>query len=232
MPNQQSTAELLSHRQATQAERDAYVLRKSAKTAAVWTTGACVLSYLFQNTWPKYQRLNRPVKLSLILSVATGAFFVQADIATLKTEEEFQRRNARAGVLIGLPSETAEARYEREKARAAMSWLDWARENRYYIVGYTWAGVMAGALAYNFNNRRIPLDHKLINARLIAQASVLAMFAGVVSLTGIEDSRSYQMAHRRDPHYDQIVHPELFKNATAELATRSGSSPAPAASPN
>nr|KAJ3419374.1 hypothetical protein HK105_007040 [Polyrhizophydium stewartii] len=73
-------------------------------------------------------------------------------------------------------------------------------ENKYSVLGYTWLGTVGVSLAYNFSRRDIAVPQKLINSRMIAQAMVLAGFAGMALIASAAPKPV-----KIDPHFERVV---------------------------
>ena len=88
--------------------------------------------------------------------------------------------------------------------------------NRYYIIGWGWVSVLTGliiilllfsaTLIYNFYRKDVRMAQKLINARMVAQASVLLGIGAMISLTSFVNSdKQEEQPQQNDAYFERIV---------------------------
>lgn len=87
------------------------------------------------------------------------------------------------------------------------SLLETINDNRWSIIGLSWATSMAGAFAYTFSNRYLTTQQKLVQSRMYAQAVtivVLMASAGLSIYMGDQDKKN-QWVDQPDPQLRAVL---------------------------
>lgn len=153
----------------------------------VGTGAATVLS----RTSAGFRSVPLPFKTFLVCSAATFSLIIGAD----QSSRNFESLKYGGGNFLAEEEEARQAKLNQmsEKNRV---W-EWAKENRYKIIGGSWVASMAGAMAFVSRDRYLSTSQKIVQARMYAQGLTVLILLASAGLT-ISDDR---MAREYDPKH-------------------------------
>ncbi|KAI8386888.1 hypothetical protein BD560DRAFT_363361 [Blakeslea trispora] len=164
--------------------RDQIFYQSGAKGALIGLgLGAVATAFVLKRS-PEFRALSRPLQSIMAASTTTAGFLFASDKAT----QEFENRE------LGYTDEDMIAALRRgQRPQDNMSSFDrsmqYLNNNRWSVIGLSWAVSMAGALGLSFSNRYLTTQQKLVQARMYAQAVTIAVLmasAGVSIYVGDE----------------------------------------------
>jgi len=141
-------------------------------------------AYLLNQRSQFFRGLTLPFKTFFVTSAATFALIISADNASRRFESARYHSN------VTFQDETARMLAEQRKRMTPREkFMDWGRENRYTIVGTSWAASMAGSLALVYRDKYLTRAQKLVQARVYAQGLTLLVLIASAAFE-ISDARS------------------------------------------
>ncbi|SAM08692.1 hypothetical protein [Absidia glauca] len=146
---------------------------------------------------PNFRSLSKPLQASMMAAGATSGFLFGADRAVTAYE------NRELGYMDEeMYVDLQRARFDRPVPRSAMDKaLVYLNDNRWTVIGCTWALSMVAALGYSFSNRYLSTQQKLVQARMYAQAAtigVLMASAGLSIYLGEDDEEKRKLRNAPD----------------------------------
>jgi len=168
-----------------------YVLVQGSKGAAVGLAVGVGGIWLASRRFPAFGQMPLPFKAFLLSGVTAGSAVTSADRASLAFERQKYGSGAMEPQKVLLPADSD------WKHRALL----WASNNRWKLIGGTWAGTMAGSWYLINKNKYMTTAQKGVQARMIAQGItviLLLVSASLASRPGGEDDR-IEVVDPRDP---------------------------------
>ncbi|KAI9488834.1 hypothetical protein BDB00DRAFT_884703 [Zychaea mexicana] len=127
---------------------------------------------------PDFRALGRPIQAILPTSSTVAGYLFASDRATSQYENETLGYMDEAMYDHLQKSESVvEHKSSSDKA------LHYLNDNRWTVIGVSWAASMAGALGYSFSNRYLTTQQKVVQARMYAQAVTLAVLMASAGLS-------------------------------------------------
>ncbi|OOG00863.1 hypothetical protein ASPCADRAFT_202696 [Aspergillus carbonarius ITEM 5010] len=170
----------------TKEEEDAHyrtVLKGGTIGGVLGLLGGAAGVLLAQKRFPTIRNLTLPMKSFLVTSSGTFVGIIAADHASRDFEAS---RNASRQWY-----ENREERLRQEEL-AQLSFTDralqWARREKYKIVGATWVASMVGSFALVSRNKHLSGSQKIVQARVYAQGLTLAVLVA---------SAAFEISERR-----------------------------------
>ncbi|KAG2192683.1 hypothetical protein INT46_006096 [Mucor plumbeus] len=147
---------------------------------------ASALSFRFS---PAFRALSRPMQFNMVASGGITGYLIASERAA------FEYKNKTLGYV---DHKTMDNRvYQNYKALPRNSRENTMRilnDNRWTILGATWATSMAGAYSYSFNvNKHLNLKQRLFHARIYAQVITLAALIISASLSFYVDEHDKKL---------------------------------------
>ncbi|KAG2223545.1 hypothetical protein INT45_000865 [Circinella minor] len=140
---------------------------------------------------PDFRLLSRPMQAILPTSaILAGYLFGSERAATRYENETLGYMDEQMFLELRRSEPTGEKKTTSEKA------LHYLNDNRWSVIGLSWAASMAGAFGYSFSNRFLTTQQKVVQARMYAQAVTLAVLmasAGLSIYMG-DDKKTYKDA--------------------------------------
>lgn len=166
------------------------------------------------------RNLTTPMKAFLISSTGTFSLIIAADHGSRSFEASMHGKG-----------QYLESREElkREQALSQMSltdrFLDFARRERYKIVGGSWVASMIGSWYY-VNRQHLPATQKIVQARVYAQGITLAVLVATAAFEISEQKRAQReadelrRAHLGVPKHERYEGENLWQDMVASEEKR------------
>ncbi|KAI9258160.1 hypothetical protein BDA99DRAFT_515401 [Phascolomyces articulosus] len=127
---------------------------------------------------PDFKALSRPMQAVLPTSATLAGYLFGSERAATQYENE----------TLGYMDEQMYIELQRNEplipkrtfSEKAMHYLN---DNRWSVIGISWAASMAGAFGYSFSNRFLTTQQKVVQARMYAQAVTLAVLMASAGLS-------------------------------------------------
>ncbi|KAI9019646.1 hypothetical protein DFJ74DRAFT_673918 [Hyaloraphidium curvatum] len=186
---------------------------------------------------PAYAKFNKTPKWIMQLAFPIAGFVINGEQAALSLEREYALSRSYVKDLDGLPGEIkqamqSEVKHEKFTMDDVKSYI---LENRYKVVGLTWAGVVGSVLITTWANKNMPVAQKIITARVAAQASALGGFVAFAAAASVPVSKDTVVDKLNKQYYEKMLtsgssteaakwaekwHQELLARAPEEVEAR------------
>ncbi|KAI8051636.1 hypothetical protein BDF22DRAFT_691572 [Syncephalis plumigaleata] len=163
------------------------------KGAAVGLAASLALSLAAQRFSPGYRRLTFPLKAFFVTAGVSAITVIEAEHEMGAYEvERMRRRGPQNNTLEAVlhPEQVAAQQHQAQVAAVptrpvAQRVTDYINNNRWSVVGGTWAAGMTGAGLYLWSKKYMTWQQKLVEARMYAQAiTIFALLAtAAISMT-------------------------------------------------
>ncbi|KAI9312022.1 hypothetical protein BX666DRAFT_1991936 [Dichotomocladium elegans] len=127
---------------------------------------------------PEFRALSRSMQAIIPTSLTVSGYLFASDRAT--TAYENRHLGYMDEALFDELQKPAEAHAEEKEQSGALKYLN---DNRWTVIGVSWAASMVGALGLSFSNRYLSTQQKVVQARMYAQAVTLAVLMASAGLS-------------------------------------------------
>ncbi|ORZ15365.1 hypothetical protein BCR42DRAFT_461257 [Absidia repens] len=139
--------------------------------------GALATMYAFKKS-PSFRALSKPMQASMVVAGATSGFLFGSDRAVTGYE------NRELGYMDEeMYVNLKQARFEKIPKSGFDKTLVYLNDNRWTVIGCTWALSMVAALGYSFSNKYLNTQQKLVQARMYAQAATIGVLMASAGLS-------------------------------------------------
>ncbi|SAL99236.1 hypothetical protein [Absidia glauca] len=156
--------------------------------------GALATMFAFKKS-PSFRALSKPMQCTMLVAGGGAGFLFGADRAVTGYE------NRELGYMDEeMFVDLQKARYGKTPITKVDKALTFLNDNRWTVIGCTWALSMVAALGYSFSNRYLSTQQKIVQARMYAQAAtigVLMASAGLSIYMGEDEEEARK--HRNAP---------------------------------
>ncbi|KAL0095713.1 hypothetical protein J3Q64DRAFT_1711262 [Phycomyces blakesleeanus] len=174
---------------AQEKECDRIAFNNGLKGAALGLGLGLVATVMTFRRSPEFRALSRPFQSIMAVSGASAGYLFAADRASSAYENR---------VLGYTDEEMLTSLNRRQNPNAApLSTTDhvlhYLNDNRWTVIGVSWAVSMVGALGLSFSNRFLTTQQKIVQARMYAQAVTIAVLmasAGISVYVGDDDKKN------------------------------------------
>ncbi|KAI8330303.1 hypothetical protein BC941DRAFT_440759 [Chlamydoabsidia padenii] len=145
---------------------------------------------------PNFRTLSKPLQASMMVAGATSGFLFGADRAVTGYE------NRELGYMDeDMYMDLQRARFEKVTPRSSFDKaLIYLNDNRWSVIGCTWALSMVAALGLSFSNRYLSTQQKLVQARMYAQAATIGVLMASAGLSiYLGEDEEEKRKHRNAP---------------------------------
>ncbi|CDS05957.1 hypothetical protein LRAMOSA08485 [Lichtheimia ramosa] len=158
-----------------EARRDQLGLEAGLKGAAIGLGIGALGFLLVSRRSPEFRALSRPMQAIMPTAATVSGYLFASDRATSAYE------NAN----LGYTDEDLlmQLHHEEDGQEKKSGFLAYLNENRWSVIGISWAASMVGALGYSFSNRYLTTQQKVVQARMYAQAVTLAVLMASAGLS-------------------------------------------------
>ncbi|KAI9029942.1 hypothetical protein CLU79DRAFT_733321 [Phycomyces nitens] len=174
---------------AQEEQRESIAFQNGLKGAALGLGLGIVATVLTFRRSPEFRALSRPIQSIMTVSGAGAGYLFASDRASSAYENR----------VLGYTDE--EMLYSLNKRQnpnasplsATDSVLHYLNDNRWTVIGVSWAVSMVGALGISFSNRYLTTQQKVVQARMYAQAVTIAVLmasAGISVYVGEDDKKN------------------------------------------
>ncbi|KAG0170237.1 hypothetical protein DFQ28_005045 [Apophysomyces sp. BC1034] len=149
------------------------------KGAAIGLGIGAVATVMTFRRSPDFRALSRPVQSIMVASSGLAGFLFGNDQATIAYEND----------TLGYADEIMLENMQKNKGRyqgpmsTTDSVLHYLNDNRWSVIGISWAVSMVGALGISFSNRYLTTQQKVVQARMYAQAVTIAVLMASAGLS-------------------------------------------------
>ncbi|KAI9312332.1 hypothetical protein BX666DRAFT_2031079 [Dichotomocladium elegans] len=155
---------------------DQLAFTSGLKGAAIGLGIGLATAVLTAKRSPQFRALSKPIQ-ALLPGSAAGAGFLFAADRTAQKYENSKLGYVDDNVIRDLLSAPTESLSQKDKT------LRFLNDNRWSIIGGSWAVTMAGALGYSFSNKYLTTQQKLVQARMYAQAITVIILLASATLS-------------------------------------------------
>ncbi|KAJ9103034.1 hypothetical protein QFC20_004843 [Naganishia adeliensis] len=191
-------------------------LEGGAKGLALGAAIAGTTIYTLSRSYPKFRALPLTLKGAMCVTIVAPLTVFYAESAGAHYQQRMWQ-----GVGKDLLDRDAEAEKQRwEALSTAQKAKEWAKENQWKLIGGGWVGSMAVTGAILAKNPYLTFSQKLVQARVVAQASTLVTLIafGVLAGTHQASTDNSQPQESEDHSWKRILEvEELRKNASQDV---------------
>ncbi|KAI8140443.1 hypothetical protein BJV82DRAFT_671521 [Fennellomyces sp. T-0311] len=163
--------------QAQEQKRDDLGFAAGLQGAAIGLGLGVVATMVTFKRSPDFRALSRPIQTILPTSATLAGYLFASDRATSQYENE----------TLGYMDEEMYIQLQKGEEPVPRGFADkslkYLNDNRWTVIGLSWAVSMAGALGYSFSNRYLTTQQKVVQARMYAQAVTLAVLMASAGLS-------------------------------------------------
>ncbi|KAI8086781.1 uncharacterized protein BX664DRAFT_374784 [Halteromyces radiatus] len=153
-------------------------LTYGARGAAIGFGLGAIATMIALKRSPNFQALSTPLKSSMMVAGAASGFLFGADRAITSYE------NRELGYMDEeMYLNLQKARFDKQPVGSFDRALIYLNENRWSVIGCTWALSMVAALGFSFSNRYLSTQQKLVQARMYAQAATIGVLMASAGLS-------------------------------------------------
>ncbi|KAJ9106011.1 hypothetical protein QFC19_003347 [Naganishia cerealis] len=161
-------------------------LRGGVKGATIAATIAGSGWFALNRTYPKFRALPVTLKGAMCVTIAAPLIVFFAEDAGVQYQKTLWND---AGKTV-LEEERREERQRWEALSTGEKAKQWAKENQWRLIGGGWVGSMAVAGGMLARNPYMSFSQKLVQARVVAQASTLVTLIAFGVLAGTHQAQS------------------------------------------
>ncbi|KAF7723635.1 hypothetical protein EC973_001777 [Apophysomyces ossiformis] len=171
------------------------------KGAAIGLGIGAVATVLTYRRSPHFRALNRQMQAIMPAASGVAGYLFGSDQATIAYENE----------TLGYADEIMLEEMQKNKGRfqGPMSTTDqvlhYLNDNRWSVIGISWAVSMAGALGLSFSNRYLTTQQKIVQARMYAQAVTIAVLMASAGLSIYMDDDDKKRKEAPDAQLQAIL---------------------------
>ncbi|KAI8343010.1 hypothetical protein BC941DRAFT_410198 [Chlamydoabsidia padenii] len=141
---------------------------------------------------PNFRALTKPMQSTMVVAGTGAGFLFGADRAVTGYE------NRELGYMDEeMYMDLEKSRYGKVPITKVDKVLTFLNDNRWTVIGCTWALSMVAALGYSFSNKYLSTQQKIVQARMYAQAAtigVLMASAGLSIYMGEDEDHKHRNA--------------------------------------
>ncbi|KAJ8653278.1 hypothetical protein O0I10_011027 [Lichtheimia ornata] len=157
-----------------EARRDQLGLEAGLKGAAIGLGIGALGFIMVTRRSAEFRALSRPMQAIMPTAATVSGYLFASDRATSAYE------NANLGYT---DEDLLMQLHDGEEQAKKTGFLAYLNENRWSVIGLSWAASMVGALGYSFSNRYLTTQQKVVQARMYAQAVTLAVLMASAGLS-------------------------------------------------